>query len=244
MDTVEAQEWLTGIRSMTNLIPREPFDTWQVRIVQADAAMMDQTNAVDIVSTAGEFLPYSKVCEFLKAKQNDRNKIVASVSTILGVKKQKIVTVGELYENKAREFARIPTVSYGFLDLIKSFLGFDSHLEPKIRSGSEYYNLKDHTYETWLKNVELEAQMGKKKEGNPTRRRFTRRIYPEPVAVPISREEIDKLIMDNRETFIAKKSSYDPNAFVDALLGFVDPEKRSIYRKDREFVFRALVVLS
>ena len=38
----EAIEWLTGKRSMTNLIPKEPYETHEVRIAQADAAMMHQ----------------------------------------------------------------------------------------------------------------------------------------------------------------------------------------------------------
>lgn len=38
----EAVEWLTGQRSMTNIIPQEPFETWQVRIAEADAAMTKQ----------------------------------------------------------------------------------------------------------------------------------------------------------------------------------------------------------
>ena len=42
MELDEALEWLSGTRSMTNIIPREPFETWQVRIAQADAAMTQQ----------------------------------------------------------------------------------------------------------------------------------------------------------------------------------------------------------
>ena len=42
MDYKEALEWLRGNRSMANLIPQEPFETWQVRIAQADAAMTQQ----------------------------------------------------------------------------------------------------------------------------------------------------------------------------------------------------------
>jgi len=38
----EAVEWLMGQRSMTNIIPQEPFETWQVRIAEADAAMTKQ----------------------------------------------------------------------------------------------------------------------------------------------------------------------------------------------------------
>ena len=38
----EAVEWLTGNRSTTNIIPQDPFETWQVRIAQADAAMIQQ----------------------------------------------------------------------------------------------------------------------------------------------------------------------------------------------------------
>lgn len=36
----EAQAWLRGDRTMANLIPQDPFETWQVRISQADAAMI------------------------------------------------------------------------------------------------------------------------------------------------------------------------------------------------------------
>lgn len=42
MDFDEAVEWLNGKRSMTNLIPQDPFETWQVRIAEADAAMTQQ----------------------------------------------------------------------------------------------------------------------------------------------------------------------------------------------------------
>lgn len=42
MDYEEAVQWLKGNRSMTNLIPQDPFETWQVRTAQADAAMMQQ----------------------------------------------------------------------------------------------------------------------------------------------------------------------------------------------------------
>jgi hypothetical protein len=42
MTKEEAIAWLTGERSMTNMIPQDPFDTWQVRIAQADAAMYKQ----------------------------------------------------------------------------------------------------------------------------------------------------------------------------------------------------------
>ena len=39
MNKQEAMEWLKGNRSMTNIIPQDPFETWQVRIAKADAAM-------------------------------------------------------------------------------------------------------------------------------------------------------------------------------------------------------------
>ena len=38
----EAVEWMEGKRSMTNIIPQHPLETWQVRVAQADAAMMEQ----------------------------------------------------------------------------------------------------------------------------------------------------------------------------------------------------------
>jgi len=42
MDYKEAIEWLNGGWSMANIIPQDPFETWQVRIAQADAAMVQQ----------------------------------------------------------------------------------------------------------------------------------------------------------------------------------------------------------
>ena len=42
MDYKEATEWLKGNRSLTNCIPQDPFETWEVRITQADAAMTQQ----------------------------------------------------------------------------------------------------------------------------------------------------------------------------------------------------------
>jgi hypothetical protein len=39
----EAIAWLTGSRSMTNIIPQDPYESWQARITQADAAMMEQS---------------------------------------------------------------------------------------------------------------------------------------------------------------------------------------------------------
>lgn len=42
MDFIEAIEWIKGNRSMTNVIPREPYETWLVRVAQADAACTEQ----------------------------------------------------------------------------------------------------------------------------------------------------------------------------------------------------------
>lgn len=38
----EAIEWIKGERSLTNIIPQEPFESWNVRIVQADTSMVEQ----------------------------------------------------------------------------------------------------------------------------------------------------------------------------------------------------------
>ena len=43
MDYDEAQAWLRGERSMVNMIDRNLYDTWEVRIAQADAAMVCQS---------------------------------------------------------------------------------------------------------------------------------------------------------------------------------------------------------
>lgn len=42
MDYAEALAWIKGDRSMTNSIPQDPYETWQVRVAQADAGMMQQ----------------------------------------------------------------------------------------------------------------------------------------------------------------------------------------------------------
>ena len=42
MDIKEAQAWLYGERSMINSIPCNPIETWQSRIAEADAAMLQQ----------------------------------------------------------------------------------------------------------------------------------------------------------------------------------------------------------
>ena len=42
MEYKEAIAWLRGERSMCNIIPQDPFETWQVRIAEADAAMTQQ----------------------------------------------------------------------------------------------------------------------------------------------------------------------------------------------------------
>ena len=40
MTAEEAKEWINGCRSMNNIIPQDPYETWQVRVAQADAAMI------------------------------------------------------------------------------------------------------------------------------------------------------------------------------------------------------------
>ena len=42
MNLEEAIAWAKGKRSMTNIVPELPFETWQVRTAEADAAMMQQ----------------------------------------------------------------------------------------------------------------------------------------------------------------------------------------------------------
>ena len=42
MDINEAREWLKGNRSMTNMVPIHPRETWTARIGQADAAAMQE----------------------------------------------------------------------------------------------------------------------------------------------------------------------------------------------------------
>jgi hypothetical protein len=37
----EAAAWLNGERSMCNLVPEYPIETWQERIARADAAMTE-----------------------------------------------------------------------------------------------------------------------------------------------------------------------------------------------------------
>jgi hypothetical protein len=42
MNKEEAIAWLVGKRSMTNMIPQDPLDTWHIRIAQADAEMCEK----------------------------------------------------------------------------------------------------------------------------------------------------------------------------------------------------------
>ena len=42
MNYEEAIAWLNGERSMTSLISQDPLETWEVRIAQADLAMIQQ----------------------------------------------------------------------------------------------------------------------------------------------------------------------------------------------------------
>jgi hypothetical protein len=42
MSEIEALEWMRGERSMANIIPQDPFETWQTRIAVADAAKTEQ----------------------------------------------------------------------------------------------------------------------------------------------------------------------------------------------------------
>ena len=40
MTPEEARAWLNGERSMCNLVPQHPIETWQQRIAAADAGMV------------------------------------------------------------------------------------------------------------------------------------------------------------------------------------------------------------
>ncbi len=42
MDQDEAREWIEGKRSMANMIPQDPYETWELRFTQADAAKTQQ----------------------------------------------------------------------------------------------------------------------------------------------------------------------------------------------------------
>ena len=59
----EAIAWLTDKRSMCNVIPQDPFDTWQVRIAQADAAMMHQAYLIVHASEQLDTIKWMEVKE-------------------------------------------------------------------------------------------------------------------------------------------------------------------------------------
>jgi len=42
MNEQEALEWMRGERSMCNIIPQDPLETWAVRTAVADAAKQEQ----------------------------------------------------------------------------------------------------------------------------------------------------------------------------------------------------------
>ena len=53
MKLTEARAWLAGERSMANMIPKHPSETWLVRIAQADAAMVQEAYWVLKASSEG-----------------------------------------------------------------------------------------------------------------------------------------------------------------------------------------------
>lgn len=67
MNVQEAHDWLSGKLSMLNVIPQDPFETWQVRVAQADAAMMQQAfyiakfNGPDLSGIIQELLDKAKI---------------------------------------------------------------------------------------------------------------------------------------------------------------------------------------
>jgi len=42
MTKKESLEWIRGVRDMGNLIIQEPYETWNVRVEQANAAKIQQ----------------------------------------------------------------------------------------------------------------------------------------------------------------------------------------------------------
>ena len=42
MNEQEALEWMRGERSLCNVIPQDPLESWQVRTAVADAAKQEQ----------------------------------------------------------------------------------------------------------------------------------------------------------------------------------------------------------
>ena len=42
MNLKEAQEWLAGNRSSVNIVSQDPYETWEIRIAEADAARTQQ----------------------------------------------------------------------------------------------------------------------------------------------------------------------------------------------------------
>lgn len=70
MDIIEAKEWLEGKRSYTNLIPQDPFETWQARIAQADAALTEQAYWIVRANREGLLVNIEK--ESIQNKTNNK----------------------------------------------------------------------------------------------------------------------------------------------------------------------------
>jgi len=74
MTKQEAIEWLEGNNSTLNCIPRDPIDSWQVRIAQADAAYVQQ--AYWILKAHSEELLNQKIeLSQIKIEQGYKTKI-------------------------------------------------------------------------------------------------------------------------------------------------------------------------
>ena len=72
MDYEEAIEWLKGKRSMCNIVPRDPFETWQVRTCEADAAKIQQAYWVAKAHTE-ELMPNQELCNAWPKKESEKS---------------------------------------------------------------------------------------------------------------------------------------------------------------------------
>jgi len=66
MNVQEAKEWLLGNRSTINMVPRDPFETWEARVATADAASVQR--AYWVVKADQEFLAADKEAEYRRKR--------------------------------------------------------------------------------------------------------------------------------------------------------------------------------
>lgn len=98
----EARAWLRGERSLTNIVPEHPIETWQSRVAEADAALTQQAYWIAKANSDG-VLPEAttRPVEYYEWERDKETKQLVKVCKGEGVFHQWGVEAEELETNAA-----------------------------------------------------------------------------------------------------------------------------------------------